>query len=77
MAEKPIVDLPLFKDVRFFFTCVMMFAVLFVLRSRRRRCCRSLCREISGYDATKAGLVLMPGGFFHHGHDAGGGDTGA
>jgi DHA2 family multidrug resistance protein len=62
ISKNPIVDLSLFKNVGFFFVCVMMFAVLFVLQSTTQLL-PQFVQQISHYNATKAGLVLMPGGF--------------
>jgi DHA2 family multidrug resistance protein len=61
-ARHPMVDLPLFKDRSFLFTNVMMFAVGFVLFSTTQML-PQFVQQLLGYDATKAGLVLMPGGF--------------
>jgi DHA2 family multidrug resistance protein len=62
IAEKPIVDLSLFKSGGFLFTNIMMFAVMFVLLSTTQLL-PQFVQELAGYDATKAGLILMPGGF--------------
>jgi DHA2 family multidrug resistance protein len=61
-TEDPIVDLPLFKNSNFFTTCMMMFAVFFVLLSTTQLL-PQFVQQLLGYDATKAGLILMPGGF--------------
>ena len=61
-ARQPIVDLPLFKDMTFLFTNVMMFATMFVLLSSTQLL-PQFSQQLLGYDATKAGLILMPGGF--------------
>jgi DHA2 family multidrug resistance protein len=62
VTDDPIVDLSLFKDVGFFTVNVMMFAVFFVLLSTTQLL-PQLAQELLGYNATKAGLTLMPGGF--------------
>ncbi|MGN6370416.1 MAG: DHA2 family efflux MFS transporter permease subunit [Phycisphaerae bacterium] len=62
VEDDPIVDLTLFKNPAFFFTNVMMFAVMFVLLSTTQLL-PQFVQELAGYDATKAGLILMPGGF--------------
>ncbi len=61
-CEDPIVDLPLFKNTSFFFTTLVMFAVFFVLLSTTQLL-PQFVQELMGYDATTAGLILMPGGF--------------
>ncbi|HSU66362.1 MAG TPA: DHA2 family efflux MFS transporter permease subunit [Tepidisphaeraceae bacterium] len=63
ITENPIVDLPLFKDLGFFFTCIVMFAVFFILLATTQLL-PQLVQQLFHYDATKAGLILMPGGFF-------------
>ncbi|HEY2584887.1 MAG TPA: DHA2 family efflux MFS transporter permease subunit [Tepidisphaeraceae bacterium] len=63
ITPDPIVDLPLFKNLGFFFTTVVMFAVFFILLSTTQLL-PQLVQELFHYDATKAGLILMPGGFF-------------
>jgi DHA2 family multidrug resistance protein len=62
VAEEPIVDLNLFRDRSFAFTGVMMFATMFVLLSTTQLL-PQFVQELLGYNATKAGLILMPGGF--------------
>jgi DHA2 family multidrug resistance protein len=62
ITDDPIVDLPLFKDTGFLFVCVMMFATLFVLQSTTQLL-PQLVQDVLSYNATKAGLILMPGGF--------------
>jgi DHA2 family multidrug resistance protein len=57
----PIVDLPLFKDLPFLFTNITMFAVFFILLSTTELL-PQFVQQLMGYDATKAGLILMPGG---------------
>ena len=61
-TRNPIVDLPLFRDRSFFFTNLMMFATLFVLLSTTQLL-PQFVQQILPYDATHAGLILMPGGF--------------
>jgi DHA2 family multidrug resistance protein len=58
----PIVDLPLFKNTNFLITNIMMFAIFFVLLSTTQLL-PQLVQQLLQYDATKAGLILMPGGF--------------
>jgi MFS transporter, DHA2 family, multidrug resistance protein len=60
-TKNPIVDLPLFRDRGFLFVNIMMFATLFVLQSTTQLL-PQLVQQILPYDATKAGLSLMPGG---------------
>ena len=61
MARDPIVDLPLFKNLSFLTTNLVMFAAFFVLLSTTQLL-PQLVQELLAYDATKAGLILMPGG---------------
>ncbi|HEU5397326.1 MAG TPA: DHA2 family efflux MFS transporter permease subunit [Verrucomicrobiae bacterium] len=61
-TKNPIVDLPLFKDRSFLFTNVMMFATLFILLATTQLLPQFVQQELP-YDATRAGLILMPGGF--------------
>jgi DHA2 family multidrug resistance protein len=63
ITPDPIVDLPLFKDWGFFFTCIVMFAVFFILLATTQLL-PQLVQQLFHYNATKAGLILMPGGFF-------------
>ncbi len=60
--RKPIVDLPMFRDHSFLFANFMMFTTLFLLQSTTQ-ILPQLVQQLFGYNATKAGLVLMPGGF--------------
>jgi DHA2 family multidrug resistance protein len=60
-TKKPIVDLPLFRNRSFLFTNVMMFMTLFILLSTTQLL-PQFVQQILPYDATKAGLTLMPGG---------------
>jgi DHA2 family multidrug resistance protein len=62
IAKHPIVDLNLFRDRGFFFTNVMMFVTMFILLSTTQLI-PQFVQEILPYNATKAGLTLMPGGF--------------
>ncbi|HEX3628601.1 MAG TPA: DHA2 family efflux MFS transporter permease subunit [Verrucomicrobiae bacterium] len=61
-TRNPIVDLPLFRDRSFFVVNLMMFSTLFVLLSTTQLL-PQFVQQILPYNATKAGLVLMPGGF--------------
>jgi DHA2 family multidrug resistance protein len=61
-TKKPIVDLPLLRDRSFLFTNVMMFVTLFILQSTTQ-ILPQFVQDILPYDATNAGLTLMPGGF--------------
>jgi DHA2 family multidrug resistance protein len=60
-TDDPIVDLPLFRDSSFFFINIMMFSTLFVLMSTTQ-ILPQFVQQILPYNATKAGLILMPGG---------------
>ncbi len=60
-TQEPIVDIPMFRNRSFLFTNVMMFATLFVLQSTTQLL-PQFVQELLPYDATKAGLLLMPGG---------------
>jgi DHA2 family multidrug resistance protein len=60
-TKNPIVDLPLFRNRSFLFTNVMMFATLFVLLSTTQLL-PQFVQQLLPYNATKAGLLLMPGG---------------
>jgi DHA2 family multidrug resistance protein len=61
MVDEPIVNLPLFKNRNFLVINLMMFAVFFVLLSTTQLL-PQFVQELMNYDATKAGLILMPGG---------------
>lgn len=61
-TRNPIVDLPLFRDRSFLVANLMMFANLFVLMSTTQLL-PQFVQQILPYNATKAGLTLMPGGF--------------
>lgn len=60
-ARDPMVDLSLYRDRNFLFTNVMMFATLFVLLSTTQLL-PQLVQQLFQYNATNAGLLLMPGG---------------
>ena len=60
--QNPVVDLPLLKDRSFLFTNILMFCVGFVLNSTTVML-PQFVQQLLGYNATKAGLILMPGGF--------------
>lgn len=62
VTDDPIVDLPLFKNLPFFFTNLTMFALFFILLATTQML-PQFTQQLLGYDATKAGLILMPGGF--------------
>lgn len=62
ITDDPIVDLPLFKNYNFLAINLMMFAVFFVLLSTTQLL-PQFVQELMQYNATKAGLILMPGGF--------------
>jgi DHA2 family multidrug resistance protein len=61
-AKEPIVDLPLFRDRGFLFSNLMMFCTLFVLLATTQML-PQFVQQLLPYNATKAGLILMPGGF--------------
>jgi len=61
VSEAPIVDLPLMGDRSFLFTNFMMFSTLFILMSTTQ-ILPQFVQQILPYDATHAGLTLMPGG---------------
>ena len=60
-TDHPIVDLPLLRERSFAFTNLMMFVTMFVLLTTTQLL-PQFVQEILPYDATKAGLLLMPGG---------------
>ncbi|HEY1663540.1 MAG TPA: DHA2 family efflux MFS transporter permease subunit [Verrucomicrobiae bacterium] len=60
-TKNPIVDLPLLRNRSFLFTNIMMFSTLFILLSTTQLL-PQFVQRILPYDATKAGLILMPGG---------------
>lgn len=60
-AKEPIVDLPLLKDRGFFFSNMMMFCTLFILLTTTQLL-PQFVQQLLPYNATKAGLILMPGG---------------
>jgi DHA2 family multidrug resistance protein len=61
-TKNPIVDLPLLRNRSFLFTNVMMFVTLFILQSTTQ-ILPQFVQQVLPYDATHAGLILMPGGF--------------
>ena len=62
-TDEPIVDLPLFKDKSFLMTNICMFVTFFILLGTTQ-IIPQMTQELFGYDATKAGLILMPGGLW-------------
>ena len=62
IASEPMVDLPLFRNRNFLFTNIMMFSTMFILLSTTQ-VLPQFVQQLFPYDATKAGLILMPGGF--------------
>ena len=60
--KNPIVDLRLFSNTHFLITNLVMFATFFVLLSTTQLL-PQFVQQLLHYDATKAGLILMPGGF--------------
>jgi len=62
VAKDPIVALPLLRDRSFLFTNLMMFATFFILLTTTQLL-PQFVQQLYGYNATKAGLILMPGGF--------------
>jgi DHA2 family multidrug resistance protein len=62
ITDEPIVDLPLFRNISFLTTNLVMFATFFVLLSTTQLL-PQFTQESLGYSATEAGLILMPGGF--------------
>jgi len=60
-TKDPIVDLPLLRDRSFAFTNLMMFVTMFVLLTTTQLL-PQFVQQILLYNATKAGLLLMPGG---------------
>jgi MFS transporter, DHA2 family, multidrug resistance protein len=61
ITPDPIVDIPLFKNRNFLTTNLIMFATFFVLLSTTQLLPQYV-QQLVGYDATSAGLILMPGG---------------
>lgn len=61
-TDHPIVDIPMFRDSGFLFANVMMFCTLFILQSTTQLL-PQFVQQLMPYNATRAGLVLMPGGF--------------
>jgi DHA2 family multidrug resistance protein len=62
VTDDPVVDLPLFKKRSFAVSNGFMFLVGFVLNSTTVLL-PQFVQDLMGYDATHAGLILMPGGF--------------
>jgi DHA2 family multidrug resistance protein len=62
ITPNPIVDLRLFKNTNFLTTTLVMFAVFFILLSTTQLL-PQFVQQLMNYNATKAGLILMPGGF--------------
>jgi len=62
VTRDPIVDLPLLKNFNFAFTNLVMFAVGFILFGTTQLL-PQYTQTLLGYDATRAGLVISPGGF--------------
>jgi DHA2 family multidrug resistance protein len=60
-AKEPVVDLPLLRESSFFFSNIMMFCTLFVLLSTTQML-PQFVQQLLPYNATKSGLILMPGG---------------
>jgi DHA2 family multidrug resistance protein len=60
-AKEPVVDLPLLRDRGFCFSNMMMFCTLFVLLATTQML-PQFVQQLLPYNATKAGLILMPGG---------------
>ena len=62
VAKEPVVDLRLLRDPSFLFVNILMFCVGFVLNSTTVMLPQYV-QDLLGYNATNAGLILMPGGF--------------
>jgi DHA2 family multidrug resistance protein len=62
ITPDPIVDLPLLKNLNFGFNNIVMFAVGFILFGTTQLL-PQYTQTLLGYDATRAGLVISPGGF--------------
>ena len=62
VAKSPVVDLRLFKSRSFLFVNILMFCVGFVLTSTTVMI-PQFVQQLLGYNATSAGMILMPGGF--------------
>lgn len=62
VAPTPVVDVRLLKDRSFLFAVILMFGVGFVLTSTTVML-PQFVQQLMGYNATSAGLILMPGGF--------------
>ena len=61
VVKEPIVDLPLMSNANLATSMGLMFAVGFVLNATTV-VIPQFAQQLMGYDATKAGLLLMPGG---------------
>jgi len=61
-ARDPMVDLPLLKNWSFASTNALMFIMGFILNSTTVLI-PQFVQQIMGYNATNAGMILMPGGF--------------
>jgi DHA2 family multidrug resistance protein len=61
-TKDPVVDLPLYRSKSFAVSNGFMFLVGFVLNSTTVLL-PQFVQDLMGYDATHAGLILMPGGF--------------
>ncbi len=62
IAKEPVVDLRLLKTPNFLVSNILMFVVGFILTSTTQLM-PQFVQELLGYDATRAGLTLMGGGF--------------
>jgi len=62
VAREPMVDLGLLRNRNFASTNILMFIMGFILNSTTVLL-PQFVQQILGYDATSAGLILMPGGF--------------
>jgi DHA2 family multidrug resistance protein len=62
VAKEPMVDLKLLKNHNFASTNALMFVMGFILNSTTVLI-PQFVQQIMGYNATNAGLILMPGGF--------------
>jgi len=62
VAKEPIVDLPLLRNRSLMSTNILMFIMGFILTSTTVLL-PQFVQEMLGYNATRAGMILMPGGF--------------
>jgi MFS transporter, DHA2 family, multidrug resistance protein len=62
VAEEPMVDLPLLRHGNLASTNVLMFIMGFILSSTTVML-PQFVQQMLGYNATEAGMILMPGGF--------------